>query len=89
MNLAREIATIFNRPDLPIIHDHPRPGSMDRVCSDGRKAKQILGYRPTVSLRDGLNKLKEWYLSNGKSPQELLAEEIVYNWKKDSLKPQT
>jgi UDP-glucose 4-epimerase len=84
-DLAREVAEVLNKPDAPVVHDAPRPGDVLRLYADITKARELLGYEPQVSLRDGLIKLRDWYLSLDESPEELLEEEIVRNW--EPLKP--
>jgi nucleoside-diphosphate-sugar epimerase len=37
------------------------PGSVSRRCPDITKAKTELGYKPSVSLEDGLKKTVSWY----------------------------
>ena len=39
----------------------PRPGEVDRLCADNSKAKELLGWKPKHSLKDGLTKLVDWY----------------------------
>ena len=39
----------------------PRPGEVDRLCADSSKAKELLGWKPKHSLKDGLTKLVDWY----------------------------
>ena len=46
------------------------------------EAEKILGFKPEISMTEGLKQLKAWYETQSRSPQELLAEEIVYNWEK-------
>jgi UDP-glucose 4-epimerase len=78
--LARDVAAIVGKPDAPIVHDAPRPGDVLRLFADASKAKELLGFEPQVSLREGLLKLKEWYASLGQPPETLLEQEIVHNW---------
>ncbi|MCX6225985.1 MAG: GDP-mannose 4,6-dehydratase [Bacteroidia bacterium] len=63
-----------------VIHESPRPGDVLRLYADTTKALQLCGFKPNISLQEGLQKLKNWYLSTGISPQELLKTEIVKNW---------
>ena len=37
-----------------------RPGEIYRIYLSGRKAKQLLGWQPTVSVEDGLTRTVEW-----------------------------
>jgi UDP-glucose 4-epimerase len=39
-----------------------------------------VGFQPTIPLRDGLARLLDWYKKQGKSPEELLQQEVVRNW---------
>ncbi|MDZ8236408.1 MAG: GDP-mannose 4,6-dehydratase [Nostoc sp. ChiQUE01a] len=79
-DLAKEIASIVERTDTSAIHDESRPGDVLRLYAETTKAYNLLGFKPEVSLREGLLKLRDWYLSFGKSPEVLLETEIVRNW---------
>jgi UDP-glucose 4-epimerase len=78
--LAEEVAAVAGVEDVQVIHDIPRPGDNLRLYADISKAKRLLGYAPRISLADGLQQLKEWYLGQEKTLEELLAEERVHNW---------
>jgi UDP-glucose 4-epimerase len=51
-----------------------------RLLADSSKAESLLRFKPTVTLRDGIARLRDWYVSQGKSPEELLEHEVVRNW---------
>ncbi|MGH7814701.1 MAG: SDR family NAD(P)-dependent oxidoreductase [Candidatus Binataceae bacterium] len=78
--LAREIGMLLGRPEPATEHIDPRPGDVGRLCADMSRARELCGYQPTLSLRDGLVKLREWYESQGTPPESLLEQEIVQNW---------
>lgn len=78
--LADTVTEICGGDASRIEHDAPRPGDVLRLCSDSAKAAHVLGFEPTVSLRDGLARLKTWYQSLDESPSELLKAEQVHNW---------
>ena len=78
--LATTIAQALGRPDAEIMHVEPRPGDVLRLLADSSKAKQLLNFEPTLALRDGIARLRDWYTSQGKSPEELLENEVVRNW---------
>lgn len=44
----------------------PRPGDVKRHLSDISRAVKILGYKPKISIEEGLNKFIEWNLKNNK-----------------------
>jgi len=78
--LAAQVAEAIGKPDAPIAHDAPRPGDVLRLYADTSRARELLGFQTRVSLKDGLARLKEWYQSLGKSPEELLKDEVPRNW---------
>jgi UDP-glucose 4-epimerase len=79
-DLANTVADILGRPHADITHVEPRPGDVLRLLADSSKAKKLLRFQPSVALRDGLTRLRDWYQSQGKSPEQLLEQEVVRNW---------
>jgi UDP-glucose 4-epimerase len=47
--------------DLRVSHAAPRAADIKRSYSDIRKARDMLGWEPTVDLRDGLSKTWAWF----------------------------
>ena len=78
--LGRQIASVTARPSAPLQHDRPRPGDVLRLCADVSHAQETLGFVPSVSLNDGLERLLAWYQLQDATPLELLEREIVHNW---------
>ena len=78
--LATMVAEVLGRPNAEITYAEHRPGDVVRLLSDSSKARNLFGFKTTISLRDGLARLLAWYESKGKSPEELLEEEILFNW---------
>jgi UDP-glucose 4-epimerase len=79
-DLAKEIVSIVEGLDIEVVHDEPRPGDVLRLYAETTKAYKLLGFKPQVSLREGLIKLRNWYLDLGQSPELLLENEFVRNW---------
>jgi UDP-glucose 4-epimerase len=79
-DLAAQIADVTGRRDGTVQHDAPRPGDVLRLCADVSHAERAIGYRPRVSLAEGLSRLLEWYLAQDTTPEQLLEQEIVHNW---------
>lgn len=80
LNLAHEVSLVAGRPNAEVVKDKPRPGDVLRLCADVSEARKLLGFKPEEDLRSGLQKLLAWYQGLKKSPEELLEEEILYNW---------
>ena len=74
------MAMATERPDAVIEHDEPRPGDVYRLIADVSRARTLLGFEPLVSMSEGLQRLLQWYRAQGKTPEELLEQEIVRNW---------
>ncbi len=59
IDLAKMVKQLMSSPSR--ITFHPLPGDdPQRRCPDTTKAKRILGWKPRVSLEEGLNKTIEW-----------------------------
>jgi dTDP-glucose 4,6-dehydratase len=63
------VETILNRlskPESLIKHVTDRPGHDRRYAIDASKIIKQLGWQPSVSFEQGLNKTIDWYLANNK-----------------------
>jgi UDP-glucose 4-epimerase len=78
--LAEQIRVVTGRETLEVVHARPRPGDVLRLCADGRKAAELIGFRPKTRLNDGLTQLRNWYEASGFSAETMLKEEIEVNW---------
>ncbi len=59
--LARTIDDMVANMNLGIVHERARPGDIkDSIGSIG-KAQNLLGFRPTKTLKDGLSDTLSWY----------------------------
>jgi len=85
--LATMIGEVLGRPDAEITYAERRPGDVVRLLADSSKAKESFGFNPAVSLRDGLVRLRDWYVSQGKSAEELLRQEVLLNWEAQGAAP--
>lgn len=87
--LATTIAEVLGRPDAEITYAERRPGDVVRLLSDSSKARKAFGFKTPVTLRDGLVRLRDWYQSRGRSPEELLEEEVLLNWESRDVAART
>ena len=61
LSIAKEIISLVPGTTSQIVHQ-PMPPDDPRVrCPDITRARQILGWQPTVSRREGLSKMIEYY----------------------------
>jgi len=62
--VTETILRILNKPDLPIVQDparlRPQNSEVLRLLSDNRKAKESLGWTPTIDLEQGLTRTIAW-----------------------------
>jgi len=77
--LATMIAEALARPNAEITYAECHPGDVVRLLFDSSKARSLFGFKTTVSLRDGLAFLRDWYSTQQKSPEELFEEEVLLN----------
>jgi UDP-glucose 4-epimerase len=59
--LAEAIGTVLGRP-VERTYGPPRPGDIRASWADGRRASEVLGYRPSVGLEDGLRRTVEFLI---------------------------
>ena len=81
-DLAHQVRTLLGDERIEIRHDADRPGDVLRLFADMTRAHQIINFRPTISLAEGLKRLHQWYLSTGVPPEEMLKTEVTHNWQK-------
>ena len=58
--LVRALCQIL-RQDVKPIYEAARVGDVKHSLADIGKAKRLLGYEPSVSLKEGLRRVLEWY----------------------------
>ena len=66
-DLANTILNLIGR-EIPIICDNqrvrPENGEVERLCADNTKAREILGWQPRYTLKDGLVQTIDWMEEN-------------------------
>lgn len=63
LHIAELLPPLVGR-DVPVVHEAPRPGDVDRHFADVSKARRLFGYEPRVPLDEGLARTVEWFLRN-------------------------
>jgi UDP-glucose 4-epimerase len=62
ISIANKIIDLFGKKKkLKPVHVAPRPGEVERLVADNRKARQLLGWTPKYSFDEGLKKFVDWY----------------------------
>jgi UDP-glucose 4-epimerase len=51
--------------DVPVVHVEPRLGDVRRHAADIGLARELIGFEPRTSLREGLAETVAWYLAGG------------------------
>ncbi len=59
--LAQTLLGLTGKTSLQPMYADPRPSDIKHSYADISKAKKILGYKPKITLKEGLKKLIEWY----------------------------
>jgi len=65
LELAEKIRAIADSRSKITFHPQP-PDDPHRRCPDISKAKEVLGWSPTVTLEEGLERTIEWFRQRGK-----------------------
>jgi UDP-glucose 4-epimerase len=62
-DIVRELNVILGTSIQPI-YEAPRAGEIQRIYLDATRARQVLGWSPQTSFRDGLRRTVEWSKAN-------------------------
>ena len=73
--LVRELLCLLGKPDTLISYVQDRPGHDRRYALTCEKIRTELGWKPTISLADGLRQTIEWYRSHQKWLDDIRAGE--------------
>jgi dTDP-glucose 4,6-dehydratase len=65
VTLVRRILNLTGKPESLVSYVPDRPGHDRRYALDCKKAENELGWRPVISLEDGLRRTIEWYKNDG------------------------
>ena len=64
LEIARRILQLVGKSDSLLTYVQDRPGHDRRYALNSDKAEKELGWRPRISLEDGLKQTVDWYMSN-------------------------
>ncbi len=62
--LAQSIIEVSGKHSHPIIYDKKRVGEVERNFANYDRANQLFGFRPHISLKQGLLDLWDWFQAN-------------------------
>lgn len=60
--MVETIAEVAGKSPI-IIHDPMQPGDVDITFADISKAQKLLGYKPSISFKDGIKSFYKWFVS--------------------------
>ena len=59
-DIVRKLRTVTNR-DVQVVYSPRRRGEVDRIALEIKRAGELLGWSPHVSLEEGLSRTWEWF----------------------------
>jgi len=66
LSIAQEIVALMGKDESVIKFSGDRPGQVFRHTGDITKIGKIIGWKPEINWKTGLNQTIEWYKSNQK-----------------------
>ena len=66
LTLARRLLTLMGKPESLLSYVKDRPGHDRRYALRCHKMEQELGWRPAISLQQGLQQTIDWYRNNAR-----------------------
>lgn len=77
LTMARRLLRLTGKPESLLSYVQDRPGHDRRYALDCEKIKTELGWRPEISLEDGLRQTIDWYKKNDNWVAEVRAGEYL------------
>jgi nucleoside-diphosphate-sugar epimerase len=62
--VVNTIRRLMGREDIKPVYVDPRPGDIKHSLADVSLAKQVIGYEPKVSFKEGITRAIDWYREN-------------------------
>src|ERR1041385_1064164 len=62
--LLSELKDLIGKPQVVVDYREPRVGDVRHSLADTTRARELLGYEPTVGLREGLRRTIDWWKSS-------------------------
>ncbi len=81
LDMTKTLITAMGKGEDSIMYVTDRPGHDRRYALDSSKLTNELGWRPTVSLEEGMQRTVEWYIAN-RSWWEPLKQKSYEPWKR-------
>lgn len=79
--LCEIVLTTLGRTDLkPKYMSDGRPGDVYRHFGDNRKARQLMGFEPTVDIKEGIERYINWLKNQSIDMQQWIDNTNVVNW---------
>ena len=66
-HLVNLLLEIMNKKHIKLIYSNPRPGDVKHGYADIKKARELLGFNPKISIKEGIIQLVEWYRNESQS----------------------
>jgi UDP-glucose 4-epimerase len=78
--IAELLLEKLGRGDLSVEYVESRPADVLRHFAGVDKARQLLDYRPSTGISEGLDRYVRWFRQTHSQPQQLLAQVQDRNW---------
>jgi dTDP-glucose 4,6-dehydratase len=75
LTMAQRLLRILDKPETLLNHVKDRPGHDRRYALSCKKMERDLGWKPSISLDDGLRQTIEWYKENSEWMERIRAGE--------------
>ncbi len=82
LSMAKRLLRLTGRPETLLSYVADRPGHDRRYALDSAKIHSELGWKPEISLEDGIRQTIEWYNSNNKWVSEVRGGEYLTYYEK-------
>lgn len=67
--IAQMVIEISGHEEGVVVHEAPSEDDPKRRCPDITRAREVLGWQPRVSAREGLKRTLEWFSGRSNKPE--------------------
>jgi dTDP-glucose 4,6-dehydratase len=82
LSMAQRLLRLTGKPETLLRYVADRPGHDRRYALDSAKIQTELGWKPEISLEDGIHQTIEWYKSNKEWVSDVRAGEYLSYYEK-------
>ncbi|MCP4723860.1 MAG: SDR family NAD(P)-dependent oxidoreductase [bacterium] len=80
--IAELVIKTAGKKNIEPRYEKDRPGDVMRHYADVSKAEKMFGFKPQVSIEEGIEKFFQWFSEEYPDVTECFKQDVIFNWEK-------